>query len=126
MSVRDHLLGRIAALLLAAIVGLALSPTAMAMPGSHGPMSHSNMMANTGCAHHGKSGRSHAMAQRSHKVPCKCLLDCAGMVSCFATAVLPVTAVTAAPSVLAGLPLWHLRDAGPGITVQPDSPPPIA
>lgn len=120
----------IAAILLGAIVGFAMSPTVMAMPSPHGPSrgSMSGFSMTASCAHaaYEKTGRSYPTSHRNRHMPCRCMMNCSGMMGCSATALLPVGAATTNPIVLAAVPLWRLRDPGPGIRLQPDNPPPIA
>ncbi len=104
------------AVFMAAILMLAVEPGALAMPAHH-----SATMQMTDCAH---MAMGRAMPERG--TPCKHMADCLGMLNCLAMAVVPVTTAAALPLTLTHTPSWHLQTAGPGITLQPDTPPPIA
>ena len=119
MQVRPLFVRKIIALFVTAILVLAVEPGALAMP----PVHHSAPMQMMDCAHMAMAP-SHAMQEKS--TPCNHMASCLGMLNCLAMAVVPVNAGTALPLASVYSPSWHLNGAGPGITHQPDNPPPIA
>ena len=121
MLARVFIARKFAAVFMAAILALAVEPAALAMPAPH-----SATMQAMHCASHEKAGCDHSMPQHRRGTPCKNMANCLGMLNCFAMAVMPVDAMATLPLALAHSPSWHLQDAGPGITIQPDNPPPIA
>ena len=114
-------LRKFAAVLVAAVLALALQPAALAMPAPH-----SAPMQAMHHASHGKVCCDHSMPQRNRDMPCKDMANCLGMLSCIALAAVPHNAATIAPHAPTATQSWRLYDIGPGITLQPDNPPPIA
>lgn len=106
--------------LISAILVLAAQPAAFAAP------SHSMTMQMTGCASHEAKGCDHSTPKQDQNTPCKDMGNCLGMTSCVSLAAFTLTAVSALPLTLTTPQSWHVNSAGPGITLQPDTPPPIA
>jgi len=127
MRTRISISRKIVALVAAAILLLATEPAALAMPAA--PMHHAMqpaMMQMMGCASHESTGCDQGMPQHDRGVPCKDMANCLGMLSCIALAAVPHNAATIAPHAPTATQSWRLYDIGPGITLQPDNPPPIA
>jgi hypothetical protein len=106
--------------LISAILVLAAQPAAFAAP------SHSMAMQMTGCASHEAMGCDHSMPKQDQSTPCKDMGNCLGMTSCASLAAFTLTVVSALPLALTAPQSWHVNSTGPGITHQPDNPPPIA
>ena len=127
MRTRVSITRKIVAMVTAAVLLLATEPAALAMPAT--PMHHTmqpEMMQMMGCASHESMACDHAMPQHERGAPCKDMANCLGMLSCIALAAVPPNAATIAPLALTATQSWRLYDIGPGITLQPDNPPPIA
>ena len=105
---------------MAAVFALAVQPAALAMPALRSAAIHA-----TDCASHEATGCDHSMSKQDQGKPCKDVSNCLGMVGCAALAAVSHAAVAALPLRLTGAQSWQLNDAGPGITLQPDNPPPI-
>ena len=120
-----EVLKRLAAVFLAVLLVFSLSSTVMAMPMPHQAMAQASMAASKDCAMAGKMARAHTPSQQPRDMPCNCMGNCPDMASCSVAAVLPVASRVAIPTAMARLPIWHLPDHRPGITLQPANPPPI-
>ncbi len=121
MGTKASSMRKFAAVFLAAILMLAVEPAALAMPAPHSAtmqaMNHDS---------HGAMGCDQSMPTQERGTPCKHMTNCLGMLNCLAMAVAPADAVSVLPRASTRLPSWFVRDIGPGITLQPDNPPPIA
>lgn len=121
MRAKASTVRKFAAVIMAAVLMLAVEPAALAMPAPH-----SATMLMTNCASHETAGCDQSMPKHERGTPCKDMANCLGMLNCLAMAVAPVDAVSVLPLASTHLPSWYARDIGPGITHQPDNPPPIA
>ena len=121
MRAKASIARKFAAVLLATILALALEPAALVMPAPH-----STAMQMPNCASHETMGCDHAMPKHERGAPCKDMTNCLGMLCCLAMAVVSADAASALPLASPRSPSWFVRDIGPGITLQPDNPPPIA
>jgi len=127
MRIQVSITRKIVAMMTAAILLLATEPAALAMPAT--PMHHTMqpaMMQMMGCTSHESRGCDHVMPQHERGAPCKDMANCLGMLSCIALAAVPHNAATIMPLALTATQSWRLYDIEPGITLQPDNPPPIA
>jgi hypothetical protein len=121
MRAKASAVRKFAAVFMAAVLMLAVEPAALAMPAPH-----SATMQMTSGASHETTGCDQSMPTQERGTPCKHMASCLGMLCCLAMAVAPVDAVSALPFASSHSPSWHARNIGPGITHQPDNPPPIA
>jgi hypothetical protein len=121
MRAKASTVRKFAAVFMAAILVLAMEPVALAMPAPH-----SAAMQTTHGASDGTAGCDQSMPKHERGTPCKHMAVCLGMLNSLAMAVAPVDAVSVLPLASTYLPSWYVRDLGPGITHQPDNPPPIA
>ena len=112
---------KVAAVFLAAVLMLAMEPAALAMPAPH-----SAAMQTTHLASDGTAGCDQSMPKHERSTPCKHMAVCLGMLNYLAMAVAPADAASVSPLASTHLTSWYVRDLGPGITHQPDNPPPIA
>lgn len=119
MRMRSSIARKVVALLAAVILVLATEPAAFAMPAPH-----SATMQTMHCTSDGMACCDHSTPVRG--MPCNHMAICLGMLNCLAMAIVPVDMATASPVALTLSPFWHLREAGSGITLQPDNPPPIS
>ena len=110
-----------AALAAAVFLVLAAGPAASAMTASH-----PTMIQTVDCVFQELTPGDHSMSGHDGNMPCKNMANCPGMLNCSVAAVVPVDAVATLPPAPTGSPSWHLDGAGPGITLEPDNPPPIA
>lgn len=117
---------RFVAVFVTVLMTLSLSSTVMAMPAPHQTMAQASTAASNDCAMAGKMARMQAKAQQHPGMPCNCMGNCPDMASCSVAAVLPVLSRVVVPTAMARLPVWRRFDERPGITLQPDNPPPIA
>ncbi len=117
---------RIAAALLAVTVTFAFSPSAMAMTPSHGTGHCGDTMVSMDRAVPRKSTNSslQLLVQR-RPAPCCSMANCCRMARCSTAAFLPVTISAMNLPNPSDTRLWGLREFQPGITWQPDRPPPI-
>jgi hypothetical protein len=106
--------------LISAIMVLAVQPVAFAAP------SHSMTMQMTDCASHEVAGCDHSMPKQDRSTPCKDMANCLGLLSCVTLAAVLHSAISVQPLASTISQSWHVNAAGSGITLQPDTPPPIA
>jgi hypothetical protein len=121
MRAKASAVRKFAAVFMAAVLMLAVEPAALAMPAPH-----SATMQMTSGASHEAACCDHSMPKHDRGTPCKDMTNCLGMLCCLAMAVAPVDAASLSPLASTLSPSWYVRDLGPGITLQPDNPPPIA
>ena len=117
---------RVVAVLLVMVVGTTLSFPATAMAPSQGMRHCPHAMFSMNRAVARKSTVPSAQPLVQHRpAPCCMMGTCSGMAGCSATALPPVTASAMNPPRIANTPFWGVREFQPGITWQPDRPPPI-
>ncbi|MDE2499878.1 MAG: hypothetical protein KGL56_06755 [Alphaproteobacteria bacterium] len=113
---------RLIALLIAAVFLVVVQPGAMAMPTMPPPTS-THMM---DCGSQTIAKCDHNMPMPKQNTPCKNMAVCLGMLNCFAAAIMPANGQMSFPVAAEKPTPWPLRQAGHGLTRQPDNPPPIA
>jgi hypothetical protein len=121
MRAKTSAVRKFAAVFMAAVLMLAVEPAALAMPAPH-----SAAMQTTHGASHGAAGCDQSMPKHERGTPCKHMAICLGMLNYLAMAIAPADAASVSPLASTLSPSWYVRDLGPGITHQPDNPPPIA
>ncbi len=111
---------KIAAAVMAVFLAVAAEPAAIAVPAHQAPavqMMHPMS--------HGMPCCDPSIARHKHGTPCKDMGICLCALIGGAAAVIPANVPVTFPLASYRLASWHLHDAGPGITLKPDNPPPI-
>ncbi len=107
--------------LLAVVVAFAVEPVAVAMPVHH----HAATMQGMNCD--SPAMKCHQeMLKKERSAPCKNMAKCFGMLSTAPLTAIPQSALVVVAPTRDANQTWRINNVGPGITLGPDYPPPIA